>query len=50
MAKEVREEPRKPYSVPQLTIYGKASELTKARTSGAFHDGGHFPRNKGTVA
>jgi len=49
VAKEVREEPRKPYSVPQLTIYGKASELTKARTSGKFPDGGHFPKNKATA-
>lgn len=48
VAKEVRQEPKKPYSVPELTVYGKASELTRTHTSGAHPDGGHFPRNKGT--
>ena len=48
MAKAVNGEPKKPYSVPELTVYGKASELTRAHTSGAHPDGGHFPRNKGT--
>ncbi len=48
MAKPASSEPKKPYSVPELTVYGKVSELTKTHTTGANPDGGRFPRNKGT--
>jgi hypothetical protein len=41
-------EPKKPYSVPVLTVYGKVSELTQTHRSGAHPDGGKFPLNKGT--
>ena len=40
--------PKKPYSVPELTVYGNATELTQTLATGAHPDGGRLPRNKGT--
>lgn len=48
MVKVARDEPKKPYSVPELTVYGNVSELTKSHTLGSHPDGGKFPKNKGT--
>jgi hypothetical protein len=39
---------KKPYSVPELTVYGKATDLTQTLATGAHPDGGRIPRNKGT--
>jgi hypothetical protein len=40
---------KKPYSVPELTVYGKVSDLTKTHSTGAHPDGGRAPKNKGTA-
>jgi hypothetical protein len=48
VVKAASNEPKKPYAVPELVIYGKVSELTQSHTSGAHSDNGHFPRNRGT--
>ena len=48
MAKAANREPRKPYSVPELTVYGRVTNLTKTHLAGAHPDGGRAPRNKGT--
>jgi hypothetical protein len=49
VANTAKSGPKKPYSVPELTVYGKASDLTQTKTSGAHPDGGHLPKNKGTA-
>jgi len=48
VAKAAKSGLKKPYSVPELTVYGKVSELTRTNLSGAHPDGGHVPKNKGT--
>ena len=48
MAKAENAEPKKPYCAPELTVYGKVSQLTQSHGSGAHFDGGRFPKNKGT--
>jgi hypothetical protein len=48
VVKAANVEPKKPYTIPELTVYGKVSELTQTHTSGAHPDGGKLPKNKGT--
>jgi hypothetical protein len=48
VVKAASNEPKKPYAVPELIVYGKVSELTQTHTSGAHPDGGKLPKNKGT--
>jgi hypothetical protein len=48
VVKAASREPKKPYSVPELTVYGQVTELTKVHLVGAHPDGGKAPRNKGT--
>ncbi len=39
MSKPVKEEPKKPYAAPVLTIHGTVRELTQANQNGAKLDG-----------
>jgi hypothetical protein len=48
VAKAANGEPKKPYSTPELTVYGKVTELTQAHTAGNFSDNGRHPFSKGT--
>jgi hypothetical protein len=49
VAKVASGEPKKPYVVPELTVYGNVTELTQTHTSGAHPDGGRLPKNRGTA-
>jgi hypothetical protein len=48
VAKAASGEPKKPYAVPELTVYGRVTDLTKSHSTGAHFDGGRAPHNKGT--
>ena len=45
----VKNEPKKPYSPPTLTIFGTVLEMTKRIGSRGNADGGVFPRNRTSV-
>ena len=40
---------RKPYSNPELTIYGRAEELTRMNGTKGGPDGGKFPRARSSL-
>lgn len=46
MDKPVKRGPKKPYSSPQLTVYGTVRELTQKAGPTGQPDGGRFPRNR----
>ncbi len=46
MPKESKQEIKKPYSTPVLTIYGTIRELTQAKGLRSTNDGGKFPHIK----
>jgi hypothetical protein len=48
MFKPVKEEPKKPYAAPVLTIHGTVRELTQSNQVGGKSDGGTRGFNKRT--
>jgi hypothetical protein len=40
---------RKPYSKPELAIYGRAEELTRMNGFKGSRDGGKFPRSRSAL-
>jgi hypothetical protein len=45
MEKPVAPGPKRPYSIPKLTVYGTVRELTQKVGHRGKPDGGHTPRN-----
>jgi hypothetical protein len=46
MPKRAKQEIKKPYSTPVLTIYGTVRELTQTVGFRQTRDGGKFPQNR----
>jgi hypothetical protein len=41
MGKPAKQEPKKPYSPPELTVYGTVQDLTRSTGASGQPDGGH---------
>jgi len=46
--KPVNSEPKKPYSPPELVVYGTVRDLTEKVVKGPVSDGGRFPLTHAT--